>query len=126
MAGGTNWDFERKFDGFNSWTTGNEEDGNLKHWRRPEVTYEISQAVQDAYADIGQGDFGQTSGVLVFRLSPSRIATRQLSGSSKFVCEGDELEPLERPCGMQLRRQTWKWIGTDREYDPDTGLDLET
>lgn len=124
MAGGTNWNFAGKRDGYNSWTTGTEEDGDLKHWRRKEVVYEITQLVADAFADIGEGELGQVSGVLVFRLSPSRIGTRQLSGASKFVCEGDELEPIEQPTGFQLRRQTWKWIGPDKEYDPDTGTDL--
>lgn len=124
MAGGSDWILEGKRDGYNSYTTGSEENGDLRHWRRPEVTYEITSQVPDYAADIGQGDLGKVSGVLIFRLSPSVVASRQLSGSSKFVCEGDELEPLEKPSGMHQRRQVWKWVGPDVEYDPDTGADL--
>jgi hypothetical protein len=121
MAGGREYVLQRKMAAVFAFTNGSEQDGNLRHWRRDEVVFEIAATQQGAFR--GNGDLGDKSGLLAYSESAGAYVTDQAS-SRCFICEGDDAVRADEASGFYIRTQIWRKIGPDREYDPATGLDL--
>lgn len=121
MAGGRDWVLQRKSAASFAYTTGSEEDGTLRHWRRQEIVFEIARTQPGAFR--GKGDLGSTSGIMAYSESGSSYVT-DVADARIFICEGDQADRADEASGFYIRTQVWRKIGNDVEYDPATGFDL--
>lgn len=122
MAGGRDFVLQRKTSAYYSYTTGAEEDGNLRHWRREETVFEIEATQKGGFT--GSGDLGQKSGVLVYSESGGDVLITEQTAARVFICEADGCERADEASGFYFRQQTWRKIGQDKEYNPETGEDI--
>lgn len=119
MAGGRDWFLERKGGGYVAYTEGS--GSTVKHWRRLEILLTISREEPEDQVDLGPGDEGQVSQVVVCVVGTKKQSTRKAPESGSFLCAGDDSEAMERPTGFFKRTQVWKFVGATQQYDPKTG-----
>lgn len=121
MAGGRDWFFEGKEDSEDQRTL-SEESGSgdqLTYYRARKVVFVIWKQVKAANIDLGPGDYGQVSGMLMINIGGT-VKTRT-GTAAKFLCTSDETRKEPGPGKWAIRRQTWEMLYPEEQYNPTTG-----
>lgn len=108
MAGGADWRLISKSDSADFYQ---KVEGGPWYMRKG-VTFVIRTKVAAGSIDLGAGDQGDTTGIIMVGIGG---ATKSRNFTDQLVCKSDSLDDLGEGHTYMQRTQVWEWKSSDEE-----------